>query len=82
MVCPYKTPGCDGNIFNDKLCAKCRAPHIYAHETDLGIVVSFGAKWGIYTGDGILRRELSQQDARAIVDRALMCRSLPSGEDR
>ena len=81
MSCLYKTPGCDGKIITYRVCA-CRTPLIYAEETDHGVVVSFGAKWGLYTKEGILIREMSQQEARAIVDAELMYRSLPRGEDR
>jgi len=81
MSCPYKTAGCDGKILEYSICS-CRAPRIYAEETDLGIVVSFGVKWGLYTTDGILIREMSQREARTAVDEALMWRSLPRGEDR
>ena len=45
-------------------------------------MVSFGAKWGLYASDGILVKEMSQQEARTAVDEALMWRSLPRGEDR
>jgi hypothetical protein len=83
MSCPYKTPGCNGDTFHELLCTKfCRAPLVYAHETAQGLVVSFGAKWGIYTCDGILVRKLSQQEARTIVNAELVLRALPRGEDR
>lgn len=81
MSCLYKTPGCDGKIITNRICA-CRAPLIYAEETGDGVVVSFGAKWGLYTKEGVLLREMSQHDARAIVNEELMRRSLPGGEDR
>lgn len=81
MSCPHKTPGCDGRILTYSVCT-CRTPRIYAEATDLGIVVSFGAKWGLYASDGILVKEMSQQEARTAVDEALMWRSLPRGEDR
>jgi hypothetical protein len=81
VSCPHKTPGCDGKTITYKICA-CRTPLIYAEETGSGVVISFGAKWGLYTKEGILLREMSQQEARAVVDKELMWRSLPGGEDR
>ncbi len=81
MSCPYRTPGCDGKTITYRICA-CRTSLIYAEETAHGVVVSFGAKWGLYTKEGILLRELSRHEARAIVDEELMWRSLPRGEDR
>jgi hypothetical protein len=81
MSCPYETPGCEGRILKYSIC-ECRTPRIYAEETGVGIVVSFGAKWGIYTKEGTLIREMSQQEARTTVDGELLWRSLPAGEDR
>ena len=81
MSCPHKTPGCDGKTISYRICA-CRTPLVYAEETGSGVVVSFGAQWGLYTKEGILLREMSQQEARAVVDKELMWRSLPGGEDR
>jgi hypothetical protein len=81
MNCRYKTPGCDGKILTYRVCA-CRAPLIYAEETEAGIVVSFGAKWGLYTRDGVLLREMAQEEARVALDKELIWRSLPRGEDR
>jgi len=78
MSCPYKTPGCDAYP-----CTKCRAARFFAHETAHGTVVWSGAnKWGLYTGAGILIRNLSRKEARALIDEELLFRSLPRGEDR
>jgi len=81
MSCPYETPGCEGGILNYSIC-ECHTPRIYAEETGIGIVVSFGARWGLYTKEGTLIREISQPEARTTVDGELLWRSLPGGEDR
>ncbi|HEY4842640.1 MAG TPA: hypothetical protein VIH78_11770 [Terriglobales bacterium] len=55
---------------------------VYAYDTGQGVAVSFGSKLALYTADGVFIRDLSRQEALALITREQVFRALPRGEDR